>query len=88
MRVDILVNEEVKKCKAEYYSDLINKNKGNTSELWKTFNDIRSKKSNSTITSIVVNGVLYTEINEIAQALNTHFSRGSSRYRNEASRQN
>ena len=29
------VNKEVKKCKAEYYSDLINKNKGNPSELWK-----------------------------------------------------
>ena len=41
------MNKEVKKCKAEYYSDLINKNKGNPSELWKTFNDITSKKSNS-----------------------------------------
>ena len=40
------VNKEVKKCKAEYYSDLINKNKGNPSELWKTFNEITSKKSN------------------------------------------
>ena len=69
------VNKEVKKCKAKYYSDLINKNKGNPSELWKTFNEITSKKSNSTITSIEANGVLYTETNEIAQALNTHFSR-------------
>ena len=25
------VNKEVKKCKAEYYSDLISKNKGNAS---------------------------------------------------------
>ena len=40
------VNKEVKKCKAEYYSDLINKNKGNPSELWKTFNEITAKKSN------------------------------------------
>ena len=46
------VNKEVKKCKAEYYSDLINKNKGNARELWKTFNEITSKKPNSTITSI------------------------------------
>ena len=69
------VNREVKKCKAEYYSDLINKNKGNPSELWKTFNEITSKKSNSTITSIEADGVLYTETNEIAQALNTLFSR-------------
>ena len=69
------VNKEVKKCKAECYSDLINKNKGNPSELWKTFNEITAKKSNSTITSIEANGVLYTETNGIAQALNTHFSR-------------
>ena len=33
------VNKEVKNCKAEYYSDLITKNKGNPSELWKTFNE-------------------------------------------------
>ena len=52
------VNKEVKKCKAEYYSDLINKNKGNARELWKTFNEITAKKSNSTITSIEADGVL------------------------------
>ena len=69
-----LVNKEVKKRKAEYYSDLINKNKGNPKELWKTLNEITSKKSNATITSIEADGVLYTETNEIAQALNTHFS--------------
>ena len=65
----------MKKCKAEHYSDLINKNKGNPSKLWKTFNDIKSKKSNSTTTSIEADGVLYTETNEIALVLNTHFSR-------------
>ena len=45
------------------------------SELWKTFNEITSKKSNSSITSIEADDALYTETNEIAQALNTHFSR-------------
>ena len=69
------MNKEVKKCKAEYYSDLINKNKGNPSKLWKTFSEIKSKKFNSTTTSIEADGVLYTETNEIARALNTHFSR-------------
>lgn len=34
-----------------------------------------AKKSNSTITSIEAGGVLYTDTNEIAQALNTYFSR-------------
>ena len=37
--------------------------------------DITSNKSNSTITSIEAGDVLYTETIEIAQALNTHFSR-------------
>ena len=40
-----------------------------------SFNELTAKKSNSTITSIEANGVLYTETNDIAQALNTHFSR-------------
>ena len=69
------MNKEVKKCEAEYYLDLINKNKGNPSKLWKTFNEIKSKKSNSTTTLIEEDGVLYTETNEIARALNAHFSR-------------
>ena len=43
--------------------------------MWKALNEITSKKSNSTITSIEADGVLYTETSEIAQALNTHFSR-------------
>ena len=43
--------------------------------MWRTFTEITSKKSNSTITSIEADGVLYMETNEIAQALNTHFSR-------------
>ena len=69
----------MKKCKAEYYSDLINENKGNPSGLWKTSNEITSKKSNLTITSIEADGVLYTETNEIAQALNTPISLVSER---------
>ena len=43
--------------------------------MWKTFNEITAKKSNSTITSIEADVVLYTDINEIVQALNTPFSR-------------
>ena len=57
-KIKNFVNKEVKKCKAKYYSDLINKNKGNASELWKTFNEITSKKPNSTITSTEADGAL------------------------------
>ena len=40
----ISVNKLIKKCKSEYYLDLINKNKGNSSVLWKTLNEITSRK--------------------------------------------
>ena len=73
-KIKNIVNRQVRKCKAEYYSHLINKNKGNPSLLWKTFNEITSKKSNSTVSSIEADGVQYTKSSAIAQVLNTHFS--------------
>ncbi len=39
-KIKCYVNTNVKKCKAEYYSKLINTNKENTGALWKTLNDI------------------------------------------------
>ena len=38
------VNKETKRCKSEYYSKLITENKSNPSALWKTLNDITSRK--------------------------------------------
>ena len=34
------VNKQVCKCKSDYYQDLILKNKGNLSNLWKTLNNV------------------------------------------------
>ena len=68
--VKAYVNKTVKKCKAGYYQDLINKNKGNSGELWKSSNKITSRKSSSPPSCIEVNGVHGTAIHY----LNNHFS--------------
>ena len=48
-KLKCLVNKQVKKSKAEYYLELINKNKGNCSGLWKTLNEITGRKLTSCI---------------------------------------
>ena len=68
------VNINVKKCKAEYYSNLINMNKGNTGALWKTLNDIASRNSHSSPSCIEANRVSHTDPKFIAKSLNDHFS--------------
>ena len=68
------VNKQLKKCKADYYIDLINKNKGNSSSLWKTLNDITQRKSNSSVSCIEAESVSYTNTKSIAEVLNNHFS--------------
>jgi hypothetical protein len=73
-KIKYYVNINVKKCKAEYYSNLINTNKGNTSALWKTLNDISSRKSHCSPSCIEANGVSHTDPKFIAESLNDHFS--------------
>ena len=73
-KIKNFVNKQVKKCKADYYSDQIEQNKGNPSVLWKTFNEITSRKSSPKVTSIESDGVLYTDNESKANLLNTHFS--------------
>ena len=55
-KLKIYINKAVKKCKAEYYQDLINKNKGNSRELWKTLNKVTSRKSSPPPSNIETNG--------------------------------
>ncbi len=73
-KIKCYVNTNVKKCKTEYYSNLINTNKGNTGALWKTLNDISSRKSHSSPSCIEANGVSHTDPKSIAESLNDHFS--------------
>ena len=73
-KIKSYVNTNVKKCKAEYYSNLINTKKGNSGALWKTINDIPSQKSHSSPSWIKANGVSHTDPKSIAESLNDHFS--------------
>lgn len=43
------VNQEIRKCKVDDYSKLIKDNKNNSSALWKTLNEITSRKVNSPV---------------------------------------
>ena len=73
------MNKLIKKCKSEYYLDLINKNKRNSSALWKTLNEITSRKSPAPITCFEINGTLQTDVKSIVEGLNSHFSSIGSR---------
>lgn len=75
----ISVNKLIKKFKFEYYLDLINKNKGNSSALWKTLNEITSRKSSAPITCIEINDTPQTDVKSIVEGLNSHFSSIGSR---------
>lgn len=68
------VNKEIQKCKAEYYSNLISVNKSNPSALWKTLDEIASRKQSSPISCIEADGVAHCDNPSIAKFLNVHFS--------------
>ena len=78
-KLKCLVNKQVKKSKADYYLELINNNKGNSSGLWKTLNEITGRKLTSSVTCIEANGISYTDSKSIAEVLNNHFSSVGSR---------
>ena len=68
------MNKLIKKCKSEYYLDLINKNKGNSSAVWKTLNEITSRKSSVSITCIEIDDTSQIDVKSIVEGLNSHFS--------------
>ena len=68
------VNKEMQKCKAEYYWNLISENKRNPSALWKTLNEITSRKQSSPISCIEADGIAHCDNPSIAKILNVHFS--------------
>ena len=68
------VNTVIQKCKAEYYSSFITENKSNPSALWKTLNEITSRKQSSPIPCVEADGVTHCDNPSIAKILNNHFS--------------
>ena len=73
-KLENYVNKEIQKCKAEYYSNLISENKSIPSALWKTLNEITSRKQSSPISCIEADGVAHCDNPSIAKILNVHFS--------------
>ncbi len=73
-KLKCLVTKQVKKSTADYYLELINRNKSNSSGLWKILNEITSRKSTSPVTCIEADGVTYTDSQSIAEVLNDYFS--------------
>ena len=72
-KLKCLVNKQVERSKADYYLELINNNKGNSSGLWKTLNEITGRKLTSSVTCIEADGISYTDSKSVAEVLNNHF---------------
>ena len=72
-KLRLYVNKQVRKCKSDYYQDLILKNKGNPTKLWKTLNDVTGRKNTPSVTCIVADNVTYTDSKSIAETLNLFF---------------
>jgi hypothetical protein len=73
-KLRLYINKQVRKCKSDYYQDLILKNKGNPSNLWKTLNNVTGRKNTSGVTCIVAEHVTYTDPKSIAETLNSFFT--------------
>ena len=62
----------------DYYRSAFNKNIGNPKEIWKTINEIMSRKTNSNSKNIsqinIGNNTLITDPLDIAEIMNKHFS--------------
>ena len=72
-KLRLYVNKLVCECKSDNYQDLILKNKGNPSKLWKTLNDVIGQKNTPSVTYIVDEKVTYTD-KSIAEILNSFFT--------------
>ena len=72
----VWLSTNVKKCKAEYYSNLINTNKGNTGAyIRQTLKDISFRKSHSSPSCINAKCLSYrSKLVYITESLNNHFS--------------
>jgi hypothetical protein len=69
------VNKQVKKCKSDYYLNIIQENKSHSERLWKTIDEITARKNVSRPTCVIFEGgVLKTDSKSIAEAFNLHFT--------------
>ena len=70
-----LTNNFIRKVKSDYYHSCIESNECNQSGMWQIVNQLTSLKTKSTcINQINSNGVLTNDSDEIAEAMNKHFT--------------
>ena len=72
-KIKNLTNNLVKKCKSDYYINLINQNKSNVTALCNTLNEITSRRTSTPVTCIEVDGVQHNQAKSIAETLNNYF---------------
>ena len=70
MELKSSVNKRLRESKANYFRDLIQKNSGNSAELWKTLNEVTSHKHLSPLLCIESEGVVIFGVKTIAEILN------------------
>ena len=69
------VNREIKSSKSNYYCNLIEEGKGDSSLVWKAVNGASSRNVSSSIPQCIISsGVQYTDPKSIATALNDYFA--------------
>ena len=68
------VNTQIRKCKLDYYCNVIEESKSQPKSLWKHLNNIALCKPNSNVSSLLDDGKIYTLSQDVAQTLNLHFS--------------
>ena len=69
------LNSLIKSAKARYYNDALNQCKKDPKAMWKTINQLTTKKSKTTnINELVIDQKVITEPEKIADSLNTYFN--------------
>ena len=68
------VTRLVRKSKKDYYTSLIDQNKGNSKSMWKILKGLLPKCSSGGITALEVNGTLITDFKNIANSFNAFFT--------------
>ena len=69
------VNREIKSSKSNYYCNLIEESKGDSSMVWKAVNEAFSSNVSSSIAQyIIASGVQYNDPKSIATVLNDYFA--------------
>ena len=61
------VNTQIRKCRSDYYCNVIEESKSQPKSLWKHLNNITLHKPNSNVSSLLDDGKSYTLSPDIAQ---------------------